>query len=438
MKKVIIGLGLLMIIFPTNAKNKTVELSLEQSIELALANNKNLKISRHKAEIAKAELNQSLAAFLPSVELSVNALKTNDPLNSFGIKLKQEMVTAADFNPLLLNDPGEISNYTSKLDVKLPLLNMDGYYSHRAARSNAEAKSLMAERGEHHLIFEVKKSYYQLEVSDAFIRVLESSLKSAESAVKLSQDLEKQGLIKEADVLMAQVQQANIQAKLLEARNAKRRVQEVFADLIGLDKNTGIYPSDKIRFQEYTLNNEREDIQKRSDIQAYQNGIEARKQLLSAQRMKFVPRINAYASTEWNSQELLGTDAHNYTFGAVLNWKLFNGMKNVGGLKKANIQLKATKLEYADYVEKSRLELNTAKRSIGLIAEQIELSALSQKQAVESYRIINNRYKQGLEKTSDLLNAETLASNSKLAHLKNLYNYQVARSYLEFLLEKNF
>ena len=34
---------------------------------------------------------------------------------AFGSKLNQEILTASDFNPALLNDPGQIQNFATEL-----------------------------------------------------------------------------------------------------------------------------------------------------------------------------------------------------------------------------------------------------------------------------------------------------------------------------------
>ena len=54
-------------------------------------------------------------------------------------------------------------------------------------------------------------------------------------------------------------------------------------------------------------------------------------------------------------------------------------------------------------------------------------------QSKESYRIVSNRFSQGLEKTSDLLYAETQLQKQELNYSQALFNYNYALSYLNFL-----
>ena len=436
MKKTIISLSLVFLFVMAQAQDDVLRLSVDQALELALKNNKTILKARSSQKIAKAELKQSNAAFLPSLEFSMAGIRTNDPLSSFGFKLKQEIVAQNDFDPALLNDPLRIDNFTTKLEMKLPILNMDGYHQYKAAKLNVEASSYITERSIQQIVFEVKKVYYSLELTNEVVMVVQESLEMAKSALKLTKDNLEQGYAKEADVLMAEVRLADMQAKLIEVKNVEKDSEAYFKFILGMDENPQIITTDKLN-KDISLHIDIEtSLENRSDLMAYKTGVDARKQLLSAQKMNFVPRINAFGSTEWNDQKFLGTSAKSYTIGAMLSWKLFNGNKNVGAVQKASAQLETAKIEYSEYLERNKLELNKAKRNKVLAFEQIKISKLSKDQAKESYRIIKNRYSQGLEKTTDLLYAENLASNRTLDHLQSLYTYQVAISYLELLIEK--
>ncbi len=436
MKKTIISLSFVFLFIVASAQSNVLQLSLDQALEIALKNNKTILKAKSSHKVAKAELKQSNAAFLPSLEFSMAGIRTNDPLSSFGFKLKQEIVTQGDFDPALLNDPLRIDNFTTKLEMKLPILNMDGFHHYKAAKLNAQASAYLTDRSIQQIMFEVKKVYYSLELTNEVVKVIEESLEMAKSALKLTKDNFEQGYAKEADVLMAEVRLADLKAKLIEVENVKMDTEDYFLFVLGMDGNPKIITTDKLNRLASPVINVESSIENRSDLLAYRKGVDARKQLLSAQKMNFVPRINAFGSTEWNDQKFLGTSAKSYTIGAMLSWKLFNGNKNVGGVQKASAQLETANIEYAEYIEKNKLELNKAKRNKALAFEQIKISELSKQQASESFRIIQNRYSQGLEKTTDLLYAENLASNRKLDYLQSLYKYQVAISYLELLLEK--
>ncbi len=58
---------------------------------------------------------------------------------AFGSKLNQEILTQNDFNPALLNDPSQIENYATKFEIQQPLINVDGIYQRKAAKTKMQA-----------------------------------------------------------------------------------------------------------------------------------------------------------------------------------------------------------------------------------------------------------------------------------------------------------
>ncbi|MDP4270358.1 MAG: TolC family protein, partial [Bacteroidota bacterium] len=102
-------------------------LLLKEAVSSAMANNTSLKVSGLEAQIAKSNYRQTDAILLPHVELGYTAMATNNPLNAFGFKLQQENVTAADFDPTRLNNPGNTKDFSAKVEVMQPLINVDTY-----------------------------------------------------------------------------------------------------------------------------------------------------------------------------------------------------------------------------------------------------------------------------------------------------------------------
>jgi len=159
--------------------------------------------------------------------------------------------------------------------------------------------------------------------------------------------------------------------------------------------------------------------------------------MLKSEKMKFVPRVNAFGSYEWNDSKLLGTSANNYMVGANLSWNLFGGYKNLGSAQHAKAQLQEAQYNYQNYLSQSQIQLNRAQRNVELKHQQVESGKLAKEQAAESFRIRSDRFAQGLEKTTELLMSEALSSQKNLEFIQAIYNYQEAVFQLEFLQDKD-
>lgn len=415
------------------------QLSLQEALQLAEENNLASKSAEARELAARGQYRMTNSVFLPGLTVSTTGVATNDPLSSFGFKLKQEIVTQADFDPATLNDPGRIDNFNTKLEVQQPLLNLDGIYARKAAKNQYEAMSLQTQRVKANIRYQVKKAYFMLELAQNAVGVLETSVKVAEDALKLTKDNEAQGFVKHADVLEAMVRVDDRKNQLLEAENNLQSANEFLAHLLGVDLNTPIETTDPM-IQSPALavwQASETTIESRSDVQAIQKQIQGAENMLKSEKMKFVPRLNAFGAYEWNDSKLLGTSANNYLVGASLSWNLFGGYKNVGSAQHAKAQLQEAQYNYEDYLSQSQIQLNRAKRDVELKYQQVESGKLAKEQAAESFRIRSDRFAQGLEKTTELLMAEALSSQKNLEFIQSIYNYKEAVFQLELLLEKD-
>ncbi|QXP54933.1 TolC family protein [Cellulophaga sp. HaHa_2_95] len=394
-----------------------------------------IKISEEEFTQAQADYRQTNAVFLPNITASHTALATTNPLMAFGSKLNQEILTANDFSPALLNDPSQIENYATKFEIQQPLINFDGLYQRKAAKSKMDAMSLKTERTQDYLVFEVDKAYMQLQLAYKAMEVLEKALDAANANKKLADDSFKQGYLQRADVLNVEVRVTEIQNQLQTTKSNVQNASNYLSFLMN-DKTYVVYiPADELAVSTLTIE-DKTISENRSDIKAMQLASNAYEAMNKADKMAFLPRLNAFGSYELYDDQIFQGDANGYLFGAQLSWDIFQGAKRFGKVQKSKSEFEKSKLEYNQYVSQSNLELNKAKRSFLDSKNKLKLSALAMEQSEESLRIRTNRFKEGLEKTSDLLLADTQYAQKQLEYYQTIFEYNYAQAYLQFLTKE--
>jgi len=394
-----------------------------------------IKISEEEFTQAQADYRQTNAVFLPNITASHTAMGTTNPLMAFGSKLNQEILTANDFSPALLNDPSQIENYATKFEIQQPLINFDGLYQRKAAKSKMDAMSLKTERTQDYLVFEVDKAYMQLQLAYKAMEVLEKALDAANANKKLADDSFKQGYLQCADVLNVEVRVTEIQNQLQTTKSNVQNASNYLSFLMN-DKTYVVYiPADELTVSTLTIE-DKTISENRSDIKAMQLASNAYEAMNKADKMAFLPRLNAFGSYELYDDQIFQGDANGYLFGAQLSWDIFQGAKRFGKVQKSKSEFEKSKLEYNQYVSQSNLELNKAKRSFLDSKNKLKLSALAMEQSEESLRIRTNRFKEGLEKTSDLLLADTQYAQKQLEYYQTIFEYNYAQAYLQFLTKE--
>lgn len=423
----------------TTQQRQSMKLSLEKALELAHDQNFDLRDVRTDERIARAEYRKSNAVFLPQISVEESAVSTNDPLNVFGFKLKQEIVQQADFDPALLNDPDAIDNYTTKIQVQQPVFNLDGFMGRNALKNRYKAAEAKSERTKYYTVFQVKKTYYQLVLAQRRVQVIDSALTVARANRKQAHDFFEQGMINKADFLAADVRVKELETQQTQAANGAETQADQLRYMLDLSDDVKLIPTDGLEYQSVpsVAYNFGQINEQRSDMRALKYQLNASRSNLNAMRFRFLPSLNIFGSYEWNDQNLFGTRAENYMIGASLKWNLFSGYKNVGSVEQASAQLSKMKLAYEQRSFRNRIDIMQAERAIEQAQRQIELTRSAMQQAEEHLRIRRNRYEKGMEKTTDVLMAETQLSEARLNHLQALFQLNVSTAQLELLLEKD-
>jgi outer membrane protein TolC len=410
-------------------------ISLEEVKTKARNQNKSLKISQQDYAFAKAQYESSRAILLPQIRLSNTSTFTNNPLHAFGFKLLQRDVSSEDFDPDLLNNPGDVENFNTRIELMQPLLNIDGWKERKTANLSLQASDLQSQRTEEYIELEAIKTYMQLQLAVKSIEVMQQAKVTALENRNWSKNNLEQGLIQNASFLNIEVRVAEIEHRLQMANSHMKNVSEYLSFLIGEENNDILKPREDLIINdldersEYALNMDRK------DLLAMQYGVEAQKQMLQSSKMKFVPRANAVANYEWNDASFMGFGANNYLVGLQLSWDIFSGYKNIGKIHQEKAQLEKINLEKEKYIEESVLEVNKAVRQLNDAKKQIELSGLALEQSKEAYRITNNRFREGLEKSKDLLYAETKYQEKELEYARAIFNFNFSKVYLKFLTQ---
>jgi outer membrane protein TolC len=412
----------------------TLTISKKEIWQKAADKNLKIKIANQEFKAAQADFRQTNSVYLPNITASHTGIVTTNPLMAFGSKLNQEILTASDFNPALLNNPNQTQNFATKFEVVQPLLNFDGLFGRQAAKSKMEAFQLQTERTKEYLELEVNKAFMQLQLAYKAVTVLEKANTTSEANLKLVENYFKQGILQKTDLLSVQVRVNEIKNQLQYARSNVRNSSDYLAMLLNEDYTNKVYkPLEELENSITIETTETQVSNNRKDIQAMTKSTQAYQKMWQSSKMNFLPRLNAFGSYEMYDNQIFGTKAQGYLVGAQLSWSLFDGYKSIGKMEKAKADFQKSEIETQQYKTQSQLELNKTNRQLKDAENKVLLSKLALLQSQEAYRIRNNRFAQGLEKTTDLLQAETQLLQKELEVLQAVFEYNFTQNYLQFL-----
>jgi len=420
--------------------NRLIILSLEDAIEIALEQSFAVEQAVFDEDKIRARYRQTNAVFLPQLSFEYSAISTNDPLNVFGFKLKQQTVTQQDFNPTLLTDPGINENYSAKFEIQQPLFNPDMLLQRSAAKQQLNSFKEQLQGTKSNTRYQVQNQYFSLNLRIRQLEVIESALQTAGEHRRQAQNFFEEGMISKEDFLAARVYELEMESRKLNTENERAQAEDNLALLLGLDGSSVIQLTDSLQLRHapsFENDDPAADVSN-AQTRAIEYRVQAAERMVKASDFSFLPKINLFGRYEYNDTNFASFSASSYIIGANLSWNIFSGFSKVGKSMEARADLKKARSMQENNRFEQENRVRQAVRALKHAEQEIELTEESIRQSKEDVKIRSNRYAQGMERTTDLLEAETKLAEAKLKNAKALFKYNMSIAALNMLLETNF
>jgi len=423
----------LTLVLPNISMAAENSLTLKESITFAMQHNRMLSASANQANAAQAQVDMATGRLLPRLDVSSGFYRTNSPLNSFGTKLQQQNVSATDFDPNALNNPAYINNYQSRLGLSLPLFAGGANWAARSsAKAQANASVYALKQHQQQLIFQTISAYVMARQALAQVHAQEQALNAATKRWEDAKALKKRGIVIESDVMDANVHVLRNQVALDQAQGFYADSLESLRLIMGMNEVQNIET-----LAEPELNYNTPDLEalithatnQRADLLALQQQVEAASSAQTQAQAGFFPHVNLVAAQEWN-HDSFGLQNDNTMVGINVTMNIFAGGADAAQARAAESKHIILGLQVQDKKQQIRNEINQAWRGVSIAEKRLHGEHEAMKQTAESLRIKSLRHKQGLEKTSDLLDAQARADASTVAHIRATYDFIIAKTAL--------
>lgn len=430
--------GLLLFSYAEAYAQQQSYISMSEALNIAERNNADIKMADIETSVSVEEYRRTDAVYLPQVSVGYNAMVTNNPLNAFGFLLQQSRVTMQDFEPGRLNSPGGSHNYAASFDIRMPLLNLDMIYARKGAKLQNDVYENKARFTKEYIKFEVRKAYTQLQFAYNAKSVLEKTLQDLNSISQSVNNFYEEGLLHKSDVLNAQVQVNTIESALEKAKSSIKNASDGLRLLMGMQnaKDSEVYFTDSLVKLSYEHSLAGLSMT-RPDILAMQKAVEAADAMTKSAKMNLLPKINAFGSYQFNDKKIFGFKSDSYLAGISMNWNLFSGNTDKHNIKAAKLRKEKLEEQLEQHISKSRMEVDKAERDLNDLDAEIKKHNVSIEQSEEALRILNDRYKEGLVSTTDVLASQAQLSQKRLALAQAVMEYNITAYYKDLLTTSN-
>lgn len=408
----------------------TRPLSIEQAVSIALRNNPMVTMAQAQLNVARHRIDQAASMFWPQVDLNGSAQRTTNPMWAFGTKLNQGAIDSTDFVPDQLNTPDPINNFGGDISLGWTLykggqMRIDRKQAH-VAKNIAR---LNLDRTHQQVISQTAIAYAGLLLAQENLSVVDQTLKTAETNLKLVESVFKAGVSIKSDVLRARVRIADLtQMKT----DAETKVETAWAHL-----NTvlGAMTHDRYHLTSSLAAERKMDdalsfwvnsaLNHRPDLKEARLQKQIAVQNVQKARGAHLPYVNLTGKYEINTEDFDDT-ADNYTLAAGVRVNLFSGLRLTAAESEARALLAAAQAVEYQTILGVRFETESAFQQAKSALMSIGVSKVAVTQAEETLRIISNRYKNGLVTIVALLDAEVALQQAKMNHFSRLHDFKVA------------
>jgi outer membrane protein len=386
------------------------KLSLQQVIDLSIANSGQLKNNQAKIEEATWALKEAVQRQLPDASVSSSYLRLSHA--NVDLKTKSTTTTTPTASPNISSALYGIANITYPVYAGGRIK-----YGIEAAKYLQQATQLDAEHERQQVQLNATNAFINLYKSKAVVELVKENLASSQQRVKDLTNMEKNGLLARNDLMKAELQQSNIELSLLDAEN-NWKLSNVSMDLLlGLPVTTTI-ETDANFNATATLtpveNFEQDAIQNRKDIAALALRTKAAGvavKSVNAEKYPSVALTGGYIAANIPGFVTI-TNAVNIGIG--IQYNLGSLWKNKAKVEQARSREKQLEISEGMLSDAVRLQVHQSYEQYLLAHKKIEVYQKAIDQATENFRIVNNKYKNSLATTTEVLDADVALLQTKL------------------------
>ena len=293
-------------------------------------------------------------------------------------------------------------------------------------------------------------AYWTLFKAIEFKKLIDENAGQVKAHLQDVQNFLVQGMATNNDVLKVRVQYSVVQLQQIDANN------NVQLAMIGLNNVMGIPLETQIDLASVPAQPESgagdslrrpsalpgldalvaQAIDRRPELKALDYRVQAGENGVTLARSGWFPQV--YLSGNYNyarpNQRYVPTQdlfKDSWDVSIVASWDIWNWGTTVHQTNQAEAQLSQVIDARSEVRDGVALEVTKAYLNLKQSGERIAVSRQSVEQAVENYRVTDERFKSGLALNSDLLDAEVAMLQAKTSHTQSLVDYQLSNARLQ-------
>lgn len=444
----------------SRADSTSQTLDLKQAIQIALANNTEMKRSLLSVRDADQDIRNAWSNVMPDIAANVNYTRNLEiPVNFI-----PETALDPDGDPDVLVPLafGTDNNWQGGFSVSQTIFSGQAFVGISSSELYKTAQSEAMRATAQGIVTQTRLTYYQTLVAKEQLRLIEAQVERIKQNLENTKKLFEQGFTDDYSVLQLEVQLSNLEPQLTQAEFKVENALKELLDVMGLPVQLTIHIKGNLsEFDIHSANAENEAnkalkeidgltplvlvedstvlnraINLRGDLRI----LEVQKQLqgkqLDATRSTYLPTVVANYNLNWSASQpgtpvFFGNEtnrARSQTISLGVQLPIFQGFTRDVSIQKAKIQIKDTQLQQYQARQTANKEIFSAKQGVRQALQTSDALERALAQAERGYERAVIRYQNGVGSQQEVNDADLQLRQAEINYAQMVSGYLSAKA----------
>ena len=405
--------------------------NLSQTIEAALKANLELQRSKDEVDAATAARSARATEFFPTLNARYGYIKRDQPTT-------QALGTQGGQVVDVLVNPEDEYNFVTSFSQPI-FTGFALYNQYKIAGLGLDIAEFTEKLTRQDVILDAKNAYFLILKAQKLMDVADETVKQIAAQKDVAENMYQVGMSPLNDLLQSQVQLANAKQALITAKNNLDLTKSQFNTLLRRQVNSPVSVEDILDFTPWVQSIEdclSQAKNNRLEIQVTDLEIQIAEKDYKLSQRDFFPSVNLVGTwtkrgTDWDVDGGEGiSDKDFWDIRATATWDFWQWGRTRYGVKEKLSRLSQAKLRKQQILDNIDLEVKQAYLKTQEAQKNITTIEKAIEQAKENLRITEERYKEQVSTTTDVLVAQTLLTETMTNYYNALYDFKIAKAIL--------
>jgi len=437
-----------------SASADTLRLNAQSAIEMALQNNRQIAQAQAKLEEAVDNKGAMLGGLFPQVSASgtytrlgtvsqftmmaahesVFGVPVFDPTGNYiGKTAPIPVAVGVDTFHLAL---GSANNYALTGTVQQVLFTWGkGINAYRIGGLSVDLQKQAAAQVRSQVRVDATQGFYQALLARKTVEVMNNGLRQLKGHVGQVQSLYDNGMATKLDVMKATLGLQQMEAQLSQIESGADLALAVLRNTLGVEPGAAVALDEELAPDSMTADldqSEKQALERRPELAQLRDAVKMADLAERIARAANLP--NAFLQANGSYKNPVGFSpgwATDWNATAGLSMPIFTGLSNYNKLKAAQARYRQTRIAVAMVEDGVRLEVQATVSALNQEARNTAYQQKNVEVAEAALGLAEQRFQNGLLTNLDYMDSQLALTQSRVAYLNALANYQMAKARLQ-------